>query len=103
MTWQDAVNGLYESLAGCVLMLSIWKTHKEKMIRGISFWHVFYFTSWGWWNLYYYLHIGQALSFYGGIVLVFFNTIWLGQIIVYSVRGWILLQESENRHGEMAS
>lgn len=96
MNWQDTVNGLFECLGGAFLFLSIIKTYREKQVKGISIFHVIYFTLWGWWNLYYYPHLGQTLSFAGGIVIVVFNTIWLGQILVYSSRRRKLLPQPEN-------
>jgi hypothetical protein len=87
MNWQDLINGSYEFLASPFMLLSIIKLYKDKQVKGISWVHVFYFTSWGYWNLYYYPHLNQKISFIGGIFVVIINTIWLLQIIYYLRKG----------------
>ena len=84
MNWQDAINGCYELFGAPFILLSIIKLYKEKIVRGVSWIHVGYFTTWGFWNLYYYPHLGQWYSFAGGIAIVTFNTIWLVQMLYYS-------------------
>jgi len=82
----DLINGLYETLGGGFIALSIIKLHREKTVRGVSWLHVAFFSSWGLWNLYFYPHLDQWFSFWGGVALVSANAIWLGQIFYYNAR-----------------
>lgn len=79
----DLINGTYEAIGGAFIALSIRKLHREKLVKGVSWIHVGFFASWGYWNLFYYPHLGQWLSFVGGVGIVTTNTIWLAQMIYY--------------------
>lgn len=80
----DVINGLFESLGGLFILLSVIRLHREKRVRGVSPWHAAFFTAWGWWNLYYYPSLGQWWSFAGGVLIVMVNSIWLGQLVYYT-------------------
>ena len=80
----DMINGSFEFIAAPFILLSIFKLRREKEVRGVSYLHVAYFTSWSFWNLFYYPHLGQWASFVGGILVAFINFIWLIQLIYYT-------------------
>lgn len=86
MTWPDYINGAYECLGGFFIYLSIRKLRKDKKVHGISWAHAFFFTSWGYWNLFYYPHLEQWMSFVGGVLIVITNTIWMGQLVYYTYK-----------------
>lgn len=79
----DIFNGIFELCGAPFVLLSIVKLHREKVVKGVSFYAVAYFTAWGIWNLYYYPQLDQWWSFAGGIALVVVNGIWVGQMIYY--------------------
>lgn len=81
--WPDIVNGLYELIGGFMIFLSVAKLHQDKQVRGVSFWPVLFFASWGFWNLFFYPNLDQWFSFAGGCVIVVANVIWLGQMWYY--------------------
>jgi hypothetical protein len=83
MTTPDLINGIYESLGGLFISLSILKLHKDKLVRGVSFWPILFYQSWGCWNLYFYSAINCPLSWYGGIGVTIANTTWLIQMLYY--------------------
>ncbi len=83
MTWPDLINGTFEASGSLFILRSIFLLHKQKLVRGVSLIHVAFFMAWGWWNLYYYPHLGQWLSFGGGCLIVLTNSFWVGQIIFY--------------------
>lgn len=83
MTLPDLINGLFESAGGFFISLSIVKLYREKLVRGVSWVHAAFFSTWGLWNLYFYPHLDQWMSFYGGAFLVAANATWLGQIWYY--------------------
>lgn len=82
----DAINGLYELFGGYFIFLHILKLLKDKEVKGVSWVAVMYFSSWGYWNLFYYPHLNQYMSFIGGIVIAITNTAWLYLIFYYRRR-----------------
>lgn len=86
MTWQDLVNGLFETSGGFFILLSVLKLLRDKRVYGVHWLTTAFFMSWGWWNLYYYPHLGQWVSFGGGVFLVGMNTIWVGLLLYYARR-----------------
>lgn len=81
--WQDSVNGLFELCSGFFILLHCIKMFQDKKIRGVSFLAAVYFTSWSYWNLYYYPHLHQWRSFSGGIFTTMAHTIWFLMIVYY--------------------
>jgi hypothetical protein len=78
----DMVNELFEFVGGLFLCLNCWRIHKDKQLKGVSFWSVFFFTSW---NLFFYPSMEAYYSFYGGILIALANTVWIGLVIYYKV------------------
>lgn len=85
MQLPDLINGIFESAGGFFIALSVLKLHREKKVRGVSYVHVGFFTSWGLWNLFYYPVLDQWLSFWGGLLLVLVNAVWLAQCVYYTL------------------
>ena len=83
MQWNDLVNGSYELLGGVFVLLNIIRLLRDKQVKGVSIVSVAFFTSWGYWNLHYYAHLGQWCSWLGGIGVVTANTVWVGLMIYY--------------------
>ena len=79
----DLINGAFELLGGFVIILSIMQLHCDKIVKGVSWKHVAFFSAWGWWNIFYYPYLGQWASFAGGLFIVIFNTIWFAQMLYY--------------------
>lgn len=79
----DIINGSFECFGGWFIILSIVKLHKDKQVHGVSWLHAGFFAVWGYWNLFYYPHLGQWISFFGGVFIVAMNTIWLAQLVYY--------------------
>lgn len=83
MSWADAINGTYELLGGVMILANVRALLRDKIIRGVSVWPTVFFTSWGFWNLYFYPSLGQWLSFTGGLGIVSANALWLGLTAYY--------------------
>lgn len=79
----DLINGLFEVFGGAAVLGHCWQLLKDKQVKGVNMLSCFFFTAWGYWNLFYYPHLNQWLSFAGGILIVLGNTLWLGLIIKY--------------------
>ena len=73
----DIINGLFESIGGIMIWLNVLAILKDREVKGINWLTVVFFTSWGYWNLYYYPHLNQWASFLGGLVIVSGNTAWI--------------------------
>ena len=74
----DLVNGCIEFNAALFIANNAWQVWKDKQYKGVSLISTSFFTGWGGWNLYYYPHLNQALSFSGGVAVVLMNCTWLG-------------------------
>ncbi len=72
----DMINGLFELVGGLLLVLNIRRLWIDRKIEGVSMIPVFFFTVWGFWNLYFYPSVNAPWSFAGGIVVVVANSIW---------------------------
>lgn len=90
MNIPDIINGIYELLGGFFIILHIIRLCIDKMVSGVSLYSVIYFTSWGYWNIFYYPYLKQTMSFIGGIFIAIANTIWVALLIYYSKnnRSW---------------
>jgi len=83
MNLPDLANGSFETMGGAMQMLNCWRLYKDKGYAGVSVGAFVMFTSWGFFNLYYYPHLDQWLSFSGGCIIVAANTVWVGLAAYY--------------------
>lgn len=81
--WQDFINGSFELAGGVFVMLHCIKLYKDKKVRGVSFIASGYFTTWGFWNMYYYPFLRQWASLVGSLLIVAMNTLWVGMMLYY--------------------
>lgn len=79
----DLINGLFEVFGGLAILGHCWQLLKDKQVKGVNWLSCLFFTTWGFWNLFFYPHLNQWLSFFGGILIVLGNILWLGLIIRY--------------------
>jgi len=84
MAWQDATNGLFELIGAIAIFGHVLRLWKDKAVAGVSITATIFFASWGFWNLYYYPHLEQWLSFTGGVAIVLGNCVWIAGMIYYS-------------------
>lgn len=87
MAWPDMVNGTWELFGAPFILLSIIKLYKDKKVKGVSWVHAGFFAIWGYWNLFYYPHLDQWWSFFGGMATTITNTVWISQLIYYTRKG----------------
>lgn len=83
MMWPDIVNGTLEACGALFIMLNVRRLLIDRQVKGVSWVAVTFFTVWGGWNLFYYPHLGQWLSFAGGIGVVVANAVWLALLLRY--------------------
>ena len=84
MQLADLINGLYESGGGLMNCLNVLALYRDKKVSGVRILPQAFFTSWGVWNLYYYPHLNQWVSFTGGLLIVVANMAWVGLAIYYT-------------------
>ena len=86
MEMHDIINGVFEFAGGILLWLNVFRLYKDKKIMGVHIAPVALFTSWGFWNLYFYPVVGCWWSFVAGLIVVTANFTWLCQIVYYGGR-----------------
>lgn len=83
MNSPDLVNGLFELVGSYFTWMNVRRVYIDKGYAGIYAPAVAFFWAWGLWNLFYYPHLGQWLSFFGGISINMANLVWLSLMIKY--------------------
>lgn len=86
MTLQDVVNGAFELLGGVMNGINVLQLYRHKRVMGVHWAPTTLFTLWGFWNLYYYPHLAQWMSFVGGCGIVASNFAWVCMALYYARR-----------------
>jgi len=73
----DIINGLFELFSACIAGLNVKTLLRDKVVHGFNPLTLVPFTLWGYWNLYYYIHLDQWWSWWGSLGMVFVNTTYL--------------------------
>jgi len=79
----DLINGAFELLGGIVLWQNVRRIRQDRKLAGVDWRVTGFFTSWGFWNLWYYPSLHQWASFTGGLLIVFSNFVWLYYAVKY--------------------
>jgi len=77
MNTPDLINAGFEAFASLFIMNHarvIWITRQA---RGVSLLSAAFFVLWGFWNIWYYPHLGQIFSFYAGLAIMAANFFWI--------------------------
>lgn len=77
----DFLNGLFEAIGGVLVWLNVRRIWIDREVKGTEWKVMFFFTAWGVWNLWYYPHLDQWVSFVGGLVMVVANIVWVTLVI----------------------
>lgn len=86
MTIPDLSNGIFEFIGSIAIWANVVALHRDKEVRGSRWEMMIFFSSWGYWNLYYYPHLNQWFSFTGGCSLALANTAWTVLAAYYVTR-----------------
>lgn len=76
MTKQDLINAAFEFGGSIFTWMNAYHLYKDRQVKGVFSPAFIFFAIWGLWNLFYYPHLDQMLSFYAGIILVVGNVLW---------------------------
>jgi hypothetical protein len=79
----DLVNGCFEFCGSLLIWVNVAALYHDKCFRGVRLGPTTFFLFWGLWNLFYYPHLGQWMSFLGGCSIVVANGVWVAQMIHY--------------------
>lgn len=79
----DLINGIFEAVAGLMVWINVRVLIRDKTIKGVSLIPTAVFFLWGIWNLFYYPHLDQMFSFFGGILVVSGNLAWVALAMSY--------------------
>lgn len=82
----DLINGLFELCGSVFIILNIRQVLKDKEVKGVYWPAMMFFTVWGYWNIFYYPHLNQWLSFLGGLAIAACNSVYVFLLIYYSRR-----------------
>lgn len=86
MNLPDLVNGCFEASGSLFILMHVRRALLDRAVAGVSTVATAFFASWGFWNLFYYPHLGQWWSFAGGVAIVTANVAWVFLLIRYRRR-----------------
>lgn len=73
----DLINAAFQLFASAFILNHARVLWKSKQAHGVSMLSGAFFNAWGIWNVWYYPHLDQTLSFYAGVAVVLANTFWI--------------------------
>ena len=79
----DIINGTFEFIGAALIANNSRVLLRDKHVAGFHWTTTGFFTSWGLWNLFYYLNLDQWFSFAGGVAIVAANAVWLALTLYY--------------------
>lgn len=85
-TIPDFINGAFELAGGAFSLMNVRTILRDKQVRGMALTPLAFITAWGYWNIYYYPHLSQWLSFTGGLMLVSVNSVWFALAVYYTCK-----------------
>jgi hypothetical protein len=77
----DLVNGLFEACGAISVLNHTRVLWRSRQAHGVSVLSILFFTAWGGWNLFFYPHLGQWLSFCGGLAIMVSEIVWFGSVV----------------------
>ena len=80
---QDFINAAFEVSGALLTWMNVRRVWQDRGYAGIYAPAILLFTSWGFWNLYYYAHLQQWWSVMATVVMVTANCAWLGSMVYF--------------------
>ena len=84
MTYPDLINSFFEFGSSYFIGTNVVKLYKDKEVKGVNITPTVVFSLWGFWNLFYYSHLDQWASWFGGMALVIVNMVWVVMAVYYT-------------------
>lgn len=79
----DLLNAIMEFIGGLFILNHARVLYKDKMVNGVSIISLIFFTSWAFWNCYYYPSLNQLYSTIGAGFMGLSNLLYVGLVIYY--------------------
>jgi hypothetical protein len=79
----DQGNAIFEAVGALSICWNIRQVLKDKQIKGMHWFPLVFFFSWGVWNTYFYASIEQWWSWVAGIALAIANLVWISLVGYY--------------------
>ena len=79
----DYINAGIQFTAGIVTWRNCFRLHVDKGYAGIDPYALFFYISWGGWNLYWYSYLHQWVSFVASINVTVANLVWISLMFYY--------------------
>lgn len=83
MTVGDLINAVYEAGASLAVLNHCRVINLHKKVAGTSIASTVFFTSWGFWNMYYYHSLGQMFSWGAGFTVCAANCYYVYLLLKY--------------------
>jgi len=83
----DTINAVFEALGSVAVWANVFAIIKDKGYAGTRIPMMLFFSAWGFWNLWYYPHLGQSLSFYASVLLTTGNCAVLAAMAYFGRKG----------------
>ena len=84
MNTPDILNGIFEAGLSFFLWKGVLVIRRDKEVKGFYWPTVVWTMAWGFYNLYFYPHLDQWASFWGGLFVVSANVTWLAHVGWYA-------------------
>jgi hypothetical protein len=72
----DTINSLFELGGGVVVWINVRKLILDRKVRGVFWPFAGFFAAFSLWSLFFYISLGQWLSFMGGLIIAAGNITW---------------------------
>ena len=79
----DVINSVFILGGSVVLFINVYKLYQDKSVKGVSLIPAVFFGAWGFWNIYWFHHLQQPMSFYGSFLMLAANLWWTGLALYY--------------------
>jgi hypothetical protein len=81
MMTPDIINGVFEVCGSVAVWMNFWAILKDRGYAGTRIPMMLFFTSWGFWNLFFYSHLLQWVSLYASLLLTAGNCAVVGAML----------------------
>lgn len=81
--YADLFNGAFELGGTYFISRSIRKLHRDKIVRGIAWEQVAFWSIWGYWNIAYYWAAQSPFSWWAGLAVTTANTVYVSMLYYY--------------------
>lgn len=83
----DWINGSFEFAGSITAWLNVRQLLRDRQVAGVYGPAFYFFSIWGLWNLWYYPHLDQWMSFAGGLSITAGNLVWCALRLRYKWQG----------------